>query len=462
MTQASNQILTVEQMRSAEEALIDAGTSVDALMRIAGEGAADWVHRMAGPNPVTVLCGPGNNGGDGYVLAESLRRRNVPVVIVAPFEPGTAAARNAKAAYQGEFWTAEGVPRGYLLVDCLFGSGLTRGLDEQLFGLLTDLAASHRKCVAVDLPSGVESDSGRCLNDGLPPYDLTVALGAWKYAHWTMPASARMGERHLVPIGVEPVSGAGQVLQKPLLSPPSPDAHKYTRGLLAVVGGAMPGAGLLACQSAMHGGAGYVKLAADFTPASAPAELVVDHDALADTRLSALLIGPGLGRDGDARSRLDRTLSRDVPLVLDADALTLLEPSLMRARKTPVIATPHEGELITLARNFGLSASGKRGVACALARKCGMVVVAKGPDTLIAAPDGRVVMAPAATSWLSVAGTGDVLAGLIASRLASGAEPMQAASEAVWLHAEAARRSGPVFTASDLVMHLPDAYAACL
>jgi len=460
MHRASDQILTVAQMRAAEDALIDAGSTVDDLMQFAGRGAAEWVWRLAWPHPVTVLCGPGNNGGDGYVIAESLRARYLPVVVVAPLDPATDAATNARAAWGGDIWTLAELPHGGVLVDCLFGSGLTRPLGEDLRHLLVSLAGTHARRIAIDLPSGIESDSGRPLDDGLPEYDLTVALGAWKFAHWTMPAAARMGERRLVPIGVEPVPGAARLLKPPHFKAPQTDAHKYTRGLLTVVAGAMPGAALLACAAAMRGGAGYVRLAAQAPPPAAPADLVVDRAALGDPRNAALLVGPGLGRDEAAYKALSAALLRDLPTVLDADALVLLTPEMLLGRSAPIIATPHEGELIALARSFGVAASGKLAVARELAATTGKVVVAKGPDTAIAAPDGRVAVARPASSWLSVAGTGDVLAGLVASRLAMGVEPFDAACEAVSLHGQAARRAGMVFAPSDLVRYISESYEA--
>ncbi len=462
MPRPSDQILTVAQMREAEEALIAAGTSVDALMQIAGRGAAEWVWRMGWPKPVTVLCGPGNNGGDGYVIAETLRERGMPVSVVAPLAPATDAARNARALYRGEVLSSSDGVRGSVLVDCLFGSGLVRPLGQDLFDMLRGLADTHPLRVAIDLPSGVESDSGHPLNEGLPDYRLTVSLGAWKYAHWTMPAAALMGERRLVSIGVADVPGAAKLLAKPRLHPPAADAHKYTRGLLAIIPGAMPGASLLASGAAMQGGAGYVRLAAAQAPLGTPPDLVVDPQALADPRLSAALAGPGLGRGEEAHRLLGEVLAREVPTVLDADALVALTPAVLAGRRAPIIATPHEGELTRLAVSFGIAAQGKRAVAQELARRTGMVVIAKGADSLIAAPDGRMALARPAPSWLSVAGTGDVLAGLVASRLATGADPFVAACEAVWLHGEAARLAGPVLTPSALVTYIPAAYAACL
>ncbi len=466
MTRTRDQILTVAQMRGAEGVLIAAGVSVDALMQRAGRGAADYIWRMAAHRTVTVLCGPGNNGGDGYVVAEAIRTRGGQVAVAAAAEPKTEAARTARSLYRGEVFGSDADPQGDLLVDCLFGSGLTRPLTEVHAALLGRLSKSHRQRVAIDLPSGFDADTGITFNPGLPAFDLTIALGAWKPAHFLMPASAAMGALRLVDIGADAVAGAAQLVSQPRLASPAADAHKYRRGLLAVVGGSMPGAALLACMAAQHGGAGYVKLFAEAQPAGAP-DLVVDGaplaEALGDSRIAALLAGPGLGRHAGSRERLVTALAAGKPAVLDADALILLAPRLLAEHSAPLIATPHEGELAALEHAFGCDGSGaKPQRALALAAASGMVVVAKGPDTVIAAPDGRTAMAARASSWLSVAGTGDVLAGTIASRLASGAEVFEAACEGVWLHGEAARLAGPVMTASGLAAAIQPAFAACL
>jgi hydroxyethylthiazole kinase-like uncharacterized protein yjeF len=466
MLQNPDQILTVAQMRAAEAALIHAGSSVDALMQIAGRGAADFVWRIAAHHKVTVLCGPGNNGGDGWVIAETIRERGGKVSVLPAVEPKTDAARNARALYGGEVLSSGAEAHGDVLVDCLFGSGLTRPLGDDHVALLNRLVAGHRHAIAIDLPSGVESDSGVLLNAGLPAFDLTIALGAWKLAHVLMPACATLGALRLVDIGVGSMPGATTLLQRPRLSAPPADAHKYRRGLLAVVGGAMPGAAVLAAMAGQRAGAGYVKLFADSVPPAAP-DLVVDTGKLSavlpDDRNRAVLVGPGLGRDGAARERLATALADAVPAVVDADALLLIGERTLAERKAPLIATPHEGELRALEKAFGCDGSGtKPERAQALAKASGMVIVAKGPDTVIAAPDGRQTHANRAVSWLSVAGTGDVLAGAIASRLATGAEAFQAAGEGVWLHGEAARLAGPAFTAGQLAAHIPDALAACL
>nr|WP_166176264.1 NAD(P)H-hydrate dehydratase [Altererythrobacter segetis] len=458
-----SQVLTVAQMRAAEEALIAGGDTVDSLMQIAGGGAAEWVWRVAAGRPVTVLCGPGNNGGDGYVIAEALRRRGLAVTVVAPMEPKTGAAQRARAAYGGTL--AEG-GKGGVFVDCLFGSGLTRPLGAEFADLVRELARHHHYRVAIDLPSGVASDSGALLDEDLPHYGLTVALGAWKFAHWLMPAMERMGDRRLVAIGVDAVGGAATLLARPRFAAPPADAHKYTRGLVLVVGGGMAGASMLACEGALRAGAGAVRLSSTHPHPSVAPDVVLKDQPLAELleekRTNAVLVGPGLGLDDGAKERLASVLQADLPTVADADALTLLTPNLIERRSAALILTPHAGEMDRLATSFAIEAEGKVARAQALAGAARAVVVAKGPDTVIATPDGRVVLAPSPSSWLAVAGTGDVLAGAIASRLAAIHDPFDAACQAVWLHGEAARLAGPAFLASELAKAVSRAYAAAL
>jgi hydroxyethylthiazole kinase-like uncharacterized protein yjeF len=458
------QVLTAAQMRAAEQALFDAGTSVSELMEIAAGGAAEWIRRVAAGRAVTVLCGPGNNGGDGYVIGRRLREAGNAVTVIAPLEPATDAAREAKARWDGPVGTS-GAAAGEVFVDCLFGSGLARPLVAEHALLLRDLAARHRRRIAVDVPSGIATDTGAVLNERLPVFDLTLALGAWKFAHWSLPGRLHMGQMRLVPIGITPVEGAARLIGRPRIAAPAADSHKYRRGLLGIVGGAMPGASLLAAAAAQRAGAGYVKILASEPDPRVPPDVVTDTaplaEALGDPRLAAVLVGPGLGRDDNARGALTEALRHRYAVVVDADALMLLSPALLSEGK-PILATPHDGELEALCRSFGVIAEGRRARALALARVSGMVVLAKGPDTCIAAPDGRLAIAPSAPSWLSVAGTGDVLAGIAASRMAGGADAFTAACEAVWLHSEAARRAGPAFTPSQLAEQVADALAACL
>lgn len=464
---APEDVLTVAEMKAAEQALIDDGVSEDELMQRAGRGAAEYVWRVAAGGPVTVLCGPGNNGGDGYVIAEAIRERGGEVRVAAAMEPATDAAKAAKHLFQGNVADAGNPASGAVFVDCLFGSGQNRPLAEDLSEQVRKLRKTHEQSIAIDLPSGIESDSGALLND-IEAYDLTIALGAWKWAHWTMPAAPRMGCRKLVDIGVQLENRPDRavLLTKPKLNAPVSAAHKYTRGLLAVVAGEMPGAALLAAKAAQHAGAGYVKLLTDGRKIEAPADIVVDNQplakALGDKRISAVLIGSGLGRGERAEEQLTDAMTSDLPMVCDADALTMLRPEMANGRSKPLILTPHEGELNSLAMSANIDTADKRIRALALATKLTGTIVAKGPDTLIASPDGSIAVAPPASSWLSTAGTGDVLAGIIASRLAIGESTMNAAKQGVWLHCEAARLAGPAFAASDLVKHVAPALGSCL
>lgn len=457
------QVLTVAQMRQAEEQLVAKGIDVDNLMQRAGRGAGEWVRRIAAGRSVNVLCGPGNNGGDGWVIAEYLRELGNPVRAIAAREPATEAARTARSLYRGEVVAAKTALAGDVLVDCLFGSGLTRGLPQDLYDLLTGLAERHPHRIAIDLPSGIESDSGLALNKGLPDWTVTIALGAWKHAHFAMPACRSMGALRLVDIGVAEQAGVAQVLTKPAIQPPAADAHKYRRGLLGIIGGEMPGAAMLAAVAAQGAGAGYVKLGTGQAPVAAPSELVVSDVAsvFKDRRAAAMLIGPGLGRTDDASRLLWQMLQADTPTVIDADALVLLRPTMPTGKRC--ILTPHEGEMAALERSYSLSpAPLRRDRALALAKATGAVVVFKGPDSVIATSAGEVVVSPRASSWLSVAGTGDVLAGTIASRLAVHGEALRAAQEGLWLHAEAARLCGAAFGPAELAHAIRPALAECL
>ena len=449
-------------MRAAEKAT---RVSEWELMQRAGQGAAEWVWRIAAGRAVTVLCGPGNNGGDGYVIAEVLRARGLDVAVIAPEPASTPTARKARAGFGGRVEAELGKRRAPVLVDALFGYGLTRPVAGQFSKLLEQASTTHEYRIAIDIPSGVMSDCAGWLGDSTN-YDLTLALGAWKRAHWLMPATAASGEKRLVEIGLHDSEEAERLSSRPRLQAPAPDSHKYRRGLLAIVAGAMPGAPLLAAEAAMRAGAGYVRLLSDHSHPDAPAELVVDKALdreLNDRRTSALLLGPGLGRDDPARARLAAVLEAAKPTVLDADALHLLDRDALEGiDDSRLLLTPHEGELSALCKAFDVTAESKLGKAQGLRDAIGASILAKGPDTVLAPCDGGLVFFPAASSWLSVAGTGDVLAGIAASRLAHHGDPARAAEEAVWLHREAARIAGPAFTAGELAHAVRPALARFL
>lgn len=455
-------ILTAAEMRAAEEEAIAAGTPVETLMERAGIGAADAIWRYAGQAPALVLCGPGNNGGDGYVVARELRAKGVAVRVAATGAPRTPAAAVARANWDGPVEDLADAKPAPLLIDALFGTGLARPLDPPLVDRLADLAAKARIRAALDLPSGVATDDGAILSP-VPDFDLTVTFQTLKPAHLLQPAARHMGRVAVVDIGIAAASDLHEIA-RPKLAVPGPDDHKYTRGYVLVVGGEMPGAAALAATAAARSGAGYVVLAGGeggAVPNSVIRRPIADlQTLLADKRVDAVLVGPGLGRDGPAWGKLAPVLSSPKPVVVDGDALWLLaEMGLVRRpHGAPTIATPHAGEFEHM---FGDSGS-KVEAARTAADTTGIFVAFKGPDTVVAAPDGRAAIATASTGWLATAGTGDVLAGVVAARLASGTAPFEAACAGVWLHARAGELAGPFLIADDLAAHLPAACADCL
>lgn len=446
-------ILTNAAMRAAEQAAVEAGTAVEELMERAGEALAEAVWQYAGNRAVLILCGPGNNGGDGYVAARHLRKRGATVRVAALAEPASDAARWAHKEWGGWVEQLETAEPAAVLVDCLFGTGLQRPLEEAVVQRLHALAAASRIAVAGDLPSGVDSDSGAVLSP-VPDYGLTVALGALKPAHRLMPAMAHMGRVVLADIGIAAESRWREI-GSPSMPPLDPEGHKYSRGLVHALSGKMPGAIALASRAAARTGAGYVRVSTSRSIDNLPAAVVqTDTATLEDERIGAMLVGPGMG---DLPQVLTLALTSQAPVVIDADALGHVgEPQRLRGQDA--VITPHEGEFVCL---FGQLAGSKAERALAAAEQSGAVVVYKGPDTLVAAPDGRLGFAPPSPAWLASAGTGDVLAGMIAALRARGMDGFAAASAAVWLHGRAAEIAGPAMIADDLVEAIPRALALC-
>jgi len=459
-------ILTAAETRAAEAAIIAAGTSVETLMERAGQAVAEVAWRCSGGMPALVLCGPGNNGGDGYVAARHLRERGGSVRVASTGAPRTAAALAAAASWGGPIETIAEAKPAPLLIDCLFGTGLARALDPVLSSALGHLADAARLTITVDLPSGVATDDGAILSP-IPQFDLTVALGALKPAHRLEPAAAKCGRVLVADIGLGAPSDRLVEIARPHLPPPGPADHKYSRGMVTVVAGMMDGAALLAAGAAQRAGAGYVVLAGGrgaggphaLVHRAAP-DVVTLAEVLSDRRIGAIVIGPGLGRSDEARARLDAAMAAGLPLIIDADALVLLEGQAERIATLPqpAILTPHEGEF---ARLFGALPGSKVDRARAAASRSGAIVLLKGADSIVAHPDGRAAIASPAPAWLASAGTGDVLAGIVAAIRARGLDPFAAACAAVWLHGAAARAAGPALIADDLVDHLPTALATC-
>jgi len=434
-------------MRAAEERAIAAGTPVETLMERAGASLAEAAFRFAGPMNALVVCGPGNNGGDGYVAARYLATRGVPVRVAALADPATETARWARSRWQGPVESFDSAGPAPLLIDCLFGTGLRRGLEHAVAERLSALSRAAQLTVACDLPSGVEADSGACLSP-VPSCDLTITFGALKPAHRLMPALPHMGRVVLADIGVA-AEDRWFELGQPALPPLAPDAHKYSRGLVHALAGKMPGAIALAASAAARSGAGYVRVSTSRPIDHLPAAVVqTDTALLTDPRIGCILVGPGMG---DLPQVLTLALTSPAPKVIDADAIGQVgEPE--RLKSQDAILTPHEGEF---GRLFGDLPGSKPERALAAAARSGAVVVYKGADTLVAAPDGRLGFAPPAPAWLATAGTGDVLAGIIAALRARGLPSFEAACAGVWLHGRAAERAGPGMIADDLLAALP-------
>ncbi|WP_199662331.1 NAD(P)H-hydrate dehydratase [Sphingomonas edaphi] len=433
-------ILTADQMRSAEAA---SGVPETELMERAGKALAEAIHLFIGPRPTLVLAGPGNNGGDGYVAARHLAARGYDVRVAALAEPASDTARWAASQWAGPVEPFVEARPAEILVDCLFGTGLTRGLETEIAGRLTELVDGSVVAVACDLPSGIASDDGSTLST-VSDYDLTVTFGALKPSHCLMPAKQHLGRLVLADIGIAAESNWFEI-GAPQIPPLDPAGHKYDRGLVHCLAGKMPGAIALAARAAARAGAGYVRVSTSRAIDGLPAAIVqTDTAVLNDPRVGCLLVGPGLG---DIPQVLTLALTAPRPIVIDADAIGLVgEPERLHGHD--VILTPHEGEFVKL---FGELEGSKPERALAAASRSQSVVVYKGPDTLVASPDGRLGFAPPAPAWLASAGTGDVLAGIIATMRARGLPPFEAACAGVWLHGSAAERAGPRMIADDLI-----------
>lgn len=440
-------ILTAKAMREAEAACAIQGTSLSELMELAGTAVADTAWRMAAGSPILILCGPGNNGGDGYVAARQLAVRGASVRVAALGEPATDLAKAARAGWSGPVEKLDGrLAPAPLIVDALFGVGLSRPIADNLAAILGHF--SDRRILAVDVPSGVDSDG---VEDWIPPLpaDVTLALGALKPAHVLLPTAPACGRVLLAPIGIS-ASKAMRSLPKAQTHTPDAAAHKFTRGMVLVFGGPMRGAAGLAAAAALRAGAGYVVLEGN---AHAPfASIIAESDAkfgerLNDARVRTVVIGPGYPASDALLFDVEAALDSGKPLVLDAAAI---DAALPRLSETPrkAILTPHEGEF---ARAFPQAYGNKIDRAKAAAVRTQAVVIYKGADTIIAAPDGRVAAAWPGSPWLATAGTGDVLAGACGAMLARGGDAFDAAVAAVGWHIAQAARIGPGLVADDLI-----------
>jgi NAD(P)H-hydrate epimerase len=472
-------LLTPQQMGEADRLTIAGGISGNVLMERAGSGVADTISRHWPVRPLTVLCGPGNNGGDGFVAARVLAERGWPVRVALL---GSVAALRGDAAEAAAGWRGPVEPLmpaaldgAGLLLDGIFGAGLTRPIEGDARAVIEALAERRAPVVAIDVPSGVDGASGE-VRGIAPQAAATVTFFRKKPGHLLLPGRRYCGEVILVQIGipetvldrVAPETAANDPSWWLAAFPrPSLESHKYTRGhALVAGGGVMIGAGRLAARSALRTGAGLVTLAAPEAAfpiyATALTGVIVrsvtnpdDFRALlADKRRNAVLIGPGAGVGSETRERTLAILEAEKRTVLDADALTSFagDPGILfSAIRSPCVMTPHEGEFARLFQTGGSKPERARRAA----QQSGAVVVLKGADTVVAAPDGRVVINANAPPELATAGSGDVLAGIVLGLLAQGMEPFVAAAAGVWIHGDAAARVGPGLVSEDLIEALP-------
>jgi hydroxyethylthiazole kinase-like uncharacterized protein yjeF len=407
---------------------------------------------------VLVLAGPGNNGGDGYVAARLLAQDGWPVRVaaLAPPRDGSDAA-GAASLWHGPMAALDPAEaaRADLVIDAVFGAGLARPVD----GLAADTLRAARRVIAVDVPSGLDGATGAVMGYA-PSAELTVTFFRLKPGHLLLPGRDLCGQIELADIGI-PESALADIAPNTFANLPSlwtlpvlrDDGHKYSRGHVTVVGGAsMTGAARLAAEAARRAGAGMVTIAArgaaDIYRAGEPGLLVSEagiSSLLQDKRREVWVCGPGLGPD-EARTVFPALIAAGRAVVGDADVFSAFagNPDALRGA---AVLTPHAGEF---ARVFGPPFN-RLGAAREAAARTGAVVLLKGADTVIAAPDGSAAINCSAPPWLATAGAGDVLAGTIAGLLAQGMPPRDAAAAGAWLHGQAAVLAGPGMIVEDLL-----------
>ena len=485
-----NELLTPEEMAECDRLAISGGIAGITLMEKAGRAVADTVARHPLGTRVLVVAGPGNNGGDGFVAARVLAERGYPVRLMLL---GDAAALKGDAAEAAKRWNGsveaaapEQIAGVGVIVDALFGAGLNREIDGEARALIEAMNASGATIIAVDLPSGINGASGAVMGVAVRASE-SITFFRRKPGHLLLPGRLHAGKVRVADIGipdsvldaVKPRAFAnGPGLWGRHFPIPQPDGHKYARGHAVVVSGGISftGAARLAARGALRAGAGLVTLASprDALAVNAAASLAVMVRAvdgaeelrglLTDKRLNAVVLGPGLGVGAATRDLVLAALEGGRAAVLDADALTSFEadPAALFAKtaQRPVVLTPHQGEFARLFKSImqGAENESKVGQARAAARASGAAVLLKGADTVIAAPDGRVAICENAPAWLATAGSGDVLAGMIAGLLAQGMAAFEAACAGAWLHGEAGNEAGPGLISEDLSEALPQVY----
>ncbi len=476
-------LFLVAQMSAADAASIAAGVPSKVLMENAGTAVAREITRRWSPKLTLVLCGPGNNGGDGFVIARLLTEAGLKVKLALLGDVGSLSDAAAIMAGQWtgpiELLTPDAITGADLVVDAIFGAGLSGQVDGVVAELIAEIEAQGIPCVAVDIPSGIDGDTGQ-VRGVAAQATVTVTFFRKKPGHLLEPGRSLCGDIIVADIGIpdDVVSQIGPRtwenhpdLWRTELPRPVKVGHKYDRGHAVSVGGGptSTGAARLAARAALRVGAGLVTVvvptdAASVAAAQLTAVMVLPfadpkefEQILADPRKNAVLLGPGNGVGEVTRANVIAALEHQKRCVLDADALTSFEEApddLFRAIRSPVLFTPHEGEFDRLfGRKF--RQRGKLEAARLAAQLCGATIILKGPDTVIAAPDGRAVINTNAPPTLSTAGSGDVLAGLALGLLAQGMDPFSAGCASTWLHGEAALKFGPGLIAEDLSETMP-------
>lgn len=474
-------LLSVEEMYQADAAAGRVGVPGLALMEAAGAAIFREIRgRWPTPRPTMVLCGPGNNGGDGFVVARLLRDAGWPVRLALL---GERAKLKGDAAANARRWTGDVLPLDgpavldgcELVIDALFGAGLARPLEGPAKAVIEAINQRRLACLAVDVPSGIHGDTGQIMG-AAPQATVTVTFFRAKPGHFLRPGRDLAGALVIADIGIPEAvladiapktafNGPGLWLER--YPWPNFESNKYTRGHAVIAGGSeMTGAARLAARGARRIGAGLVTIAASpeafpIYAADLPGTLVKPlagrggfREFLADPRRNAVLVGPGAGVNEITHRRALAALAAGKATVLDADALTVFAKkpaALFEAIEAPCVLTPHEGEFSRLFKLEGDRLLRAR----AAARQSGAVVLLKGSDTVIAAPDGRAAIDAAAPPELATGGSGDVLAGLILGLLAQGMDAFGAACAATWIHGSAAADFGPGLIAEDLPERVP-------
>jgi NAD(P)H-hydrate epimerase len=480
------EVLTAAEMSKADAAAIAGGLPGIQLMSAAGAAGAHEIIGQFKPCPALVLCGPGNNGGDGFIVAQHLKKSGWPVRVACLVK------RNAlknDAALAAQKWDGEienlnsnlSVHQTGLIVDAVFGTGFDRALDPELVILFDKIRTRKIPVVAVDVPTGLNATTGSA-DPGTLKAELTVTFCRKKIGHLLLPGRNYCGKVVVADIGITDETIAAlktncfenhPALWAKDYPVPRAESHKYTRGHAVIYGGAKrSGAACLAAAAAQKIGAGAVTIAApkESLPVYAAyrASIMVDEcnnaedlkAILRDERRNAVLIGPGGGVGDALRQAVEALLSFHKSGVLDADVFTVYQknPQDLFPKLSPrYVLTPHEGEFERL---FGHMDGNKLERALKAAKTSNAIVLLKGADTVIAAPDGSAVINANAPPTLATAGSGDVLSGIITGLIAQGMPPFMAACAGVWLHGQAAQIHGLGLTAEDIISHLSQALNA--